>query len=442
MPATDPAESKPLVERVADRLATADAEWNKDTGDYDTLSRHFIEHLAKTAVREVNSILQSKLLALVPHTPPAQDVQIDTRPWVMAGETILDDPDEYRLDTFVRHDDLPEIITAYLAANNLVPHTQTDEALRVENERLRFELGVMYEKDLKTEAALAQARRELEDQRERKNEWKAISAQDRVITSQQQTEIAGLREELQRARRDLETTRAERDRLRDEVIQGDVAYSLRKTRSDRQGAEIERLRAALAEARSGSSVQLPDDWRRTAEKYYDDDGHDAVMLIDGWIRDQSRSAGEAQQPWTPQAGELVTAKARGDLDPDPIGKYIDTNRGTARIDTLDQQRKLHGPTLTASVAYVDADTLRPIGDAQQPQPVRDLAEFRTGDPMSEEEWRSFHDAVTSCRGEAQQPPEEDVTVEGYGVFVSTPERPWPGRPEFGGDAQQTSEETL
>jgi len=49
------------------------------------------------------------------------------------------------------------------------------------------------------QAALAQARRDLEDQRTRKNEWKAISAQDRGIISEQQTEIAGLREQLQHA---------------------------------------------------------------------------------------------------------------------------------------------------------------------------------------------------------------------------------------------------
>jgi hypothetical protein len=52
-------------------------------------------------------------------TTPAAEVQIDTRDWVMLGETIIDDPEEYRLGIFVPHGALPEIIAAYLKANKI-----------------------------------------------------------------------------------------------------------------------------------------------------------------------------------------------------------------------------------------------------------------------------------------------------------------------------------
>jgi len=52
-------------------------------------------------------------------TNTAAEIQIETREWVMRGEHIIDDPLEYTHDLFVRHDDLPEIIAAYLNANKI-----------------------------------------------------------------------------------------------------------------------------------------------------------------------------------------------------------------------------------------------------------------------------------------------------------------------------------
>ncbi|MEU0465052.1 hypothetical protein ABZ215_13695 [Amycolatopsis sp. NPDC006131] len=66
--------------------------------------------------------------------------------------------------------------------------------------------------------------------------------------------------------------------------------------------------------------------------------------------------------WEPQPGELVTGNARHPYDPDPVGKYIETRAGTAIIDTVEQQRKIHGLSVLGAMSYVDAHTLRPVAE--------------------------------------------------------------------------------
>jgi uncharacterized protein YuzE len=50
---------------------------------------------------------------------PTEDADIYTVRWVVTGESILDDPEEYRHELFVHHDSLMEIIAAWNAANGL-----------------------------------------------------------------------------------------------------------------------------------------------------------------------------------------------------------------------------------------------------------------------------------------------------------------------------------
>ena len=78
-------------------------------------------------------------------TDTAAEIQIETREWVMRGEHIIDDPLEYTHELFVRHDDLPEIIAAYLNAN-VEPALAAKDT---EIERLREELA-----DLKASAVV------------------------------------------------------------------------------------------------------------------------------------------------------------------------------------------------------------------------------------------------------------------------------------------------
>ena len=49
----------------------------------------------------------------------APEVAVEMREWLIRGETIADDQAEYGLTTFVRADDVHEVIRAYLVANGL-----------------------------------------------------------------------------------------------------------------------------------------------------------------------------------------------------------------------------------------------------------------------------------------------------------------------------------
>jgi hypothetical protein len=53
--------------------------------------------------------------------PDDKPVQIETREWVITGEQIIDDPDEFAGTVFVRHNDLPEIFAALRAAEQEAP---------------------------------------------------------------------------------------------------------------------------------------------------------------------------------------------------------------------------------------------------------------------------------------------------------------------------------
>lgn len=99
------------------------------------------------------------LVSEVRRIPPDEEQEIWLQRWIVTGEQICDDPDEYNHAhmLFVHEGDLPEIIRTYLAANGLtapgkeaaLPHLASRQsadrdtetaALRDENERLRAEL--------------------------------------------------------------------------------------------------------------------------------------------------------------------------------------------------------------------------------------------------------------------------------------------------------------
>jgi hypothetical protein len=83
------------------------------------------------------------LVSEVRRVPPGEEQEIWLRPWIVTGESICDDPDEYNHPhmLFVHEGSLPEIIRTYLAANGLTPPgtaaalpvldtTQADECVR------------------------------------------------------------------------------------------------------------------------------------------------------------------------------------------------------------------------------------------------------------------------------------------------------------------------
>lgn len=94
---------------------------------------------------------------------------------------------------------------------------------------------------------------EVDEQRKAKNDWKAISHQDRAIIRQQKTEIAGLREEIQQ--------------LRAKLSEGDRLYVQACRANTELTAELSRLRE--------HAIQLPEDSRAQFER--------TVARRTGWV---------------------------------------------------------------------------------------------------------------------------------------------------------------
>ncbi|MEU4804380.1 hypothetical protein [Actinosynnema sp. NPDC023587] len=63
------------------------------------------------------------LVSEVRRVPPGEEQEISLRPWLVTGEQICDDPEEYDHphQVLVHESDLPEIIRTYLAANGMIP---------------------------------------------------------------------------------------------------------------------------------------------------------------------------------------------------------------------------------------------------------------------------------------------------------------------------------
>jgi len=128
--------------------------------------------------------------------------------------------------------------------------------------------------------------------------------------------------------------------------------------------EIARLRADLSDVKgecSGMRAELDEVHRIEGERLLKAvDGLDRViecaMAGEGGLR---RDDLIVFDEWQPQLGEMVTGKARRDDDPDPVGKYAGTIKGTARIDVTAQARRRH-PAVGSVMSYVDHATLRPV----------------------------------------------------------------------------------
>lgn len=68
-------------------------------------------------------------------------------------------------------------------------------------------------------------------------------------------------------------------------------------------------------------------------------------------------------PWEPKPGDLVTGKARDAYGREPVGRYVGTVDGVARIDTTERARR-EFPAVLSATAYVDHATLRPLDERE------------------------------------------------------------------------------
>jgi hypothetical protein len=93
----------------------------------------------RVEIQEVGTLTRTPLVSKVRHAEHADEIHIFTREWIVTGENVIDDPDEYKDVLFVRNDDVTHIIRAWLAANGYADFRALADVV-AENERLRAEL--------------------------------------------------------------------------------------------------------------------------------------------------------------------------------------------------------------------------------------------------------------------------------------------------------------